>query len=362
MKSIAAIILLLASMCFAAKAQEAKFKVELLPTTPALEASVVKALRGCTPTDGKVIAEINKNGIYTLTGDLFHDHHTYAVVDDNQDVLLCEWANSAWNLVSAINVQTVWNSPSGYLYPIVGRGPDNQPQPFWMLNLQGQPLLVIASYVEKEGQNYYVLLFDSSRKQLLDWDSSFGKRPEVKDRYLLTGNSSRVKADWDATYYSRIKIDKLVVLKSWEDSMPWHAEDHEGELDDTSNYASSSDRGYLILPDNSKSAHPADYIVVRSNPKEKRPEIPLPTGLGGRPYAAVYFTPNRITQGDDGLVYLFEKLTQLPGTLYPSWGELGVTDPNGKPDCRWKVRIIGTDQSLVNLLSLPPSNGATKSP
>jgi hypothetical protein len=322
-------------------------EVDLLAITPEMAAAAENALQGCEPQEGKTTGEINKNGVYTLTGDLFHNGRIYALIDDDADVILCEWQKPLWKPVSAVNVQTAWSFPPGYR-ELVGRGADGQPQPFWMIELQNRPLLVIASDVEKEGQYYYVILFDSKCEKILSSDSSFGRRPEVKDQYLLTGDSSRVKSDWGATYFSRIQNNTFVMMKSWEDSQPWHAEDREGQPDDSSNYASSNGKGYLILPDNSASKQPADYVVLSCDPKEKRSYL-YPGEMHGKQYAAVYFTPNQDVVGADTLVYLFVKLTGLPRELFPDDGDIDIV--KGKSEPHWKIKVTGSDTAIIKLLS-----------
>ena len=148
------VLFLLSSLPVADAQDDAESKVKLLPSTPQMEAVAAKAMQGCEPRQGKVTGEINQNGVYTLTSNLFHDGRVYAIIDDNEDVILCERQQAVWQPVSAINVHTVWNYPPGYREPQVERGSDDQPRPFWMLDLQKRPLLVIASDVEKAGQNF----------------------------------------------------------------------------------------------------------------------------------------------------------------------------------------------------------------
>ena len=159
---------LFSSLCLlfvlpAAKAQDDdEFKVKLLPVTPEMEAAAAKAMQGCPWRGGKISGAINKNGVYTLTGDLFHDGSIYAVVDDKENVILCEWQKTKWNPVTAININPVWKFP-GFDLNNDGREP-YATMPFWMMDLQGHPLLAIATIVEKGGQNFDVILFDSKAK------------------------------------------------------------------------------------------------------------------------------------------------------------------------------------------------------
>ena len=340
---------LLSSIPMAKGQNEDELKVELIPVSPTIVATAAKVMEGCEPLKGKIIGEINKNGIYTLTGELFHNGKIYAVIDDNDDVILCEWQKPAWTPISALNIHTSWNFPLGYREQD-GRDPREQPQPFWMLDLQNRFLLVVASYMEKAGQNYYVMLFDSKCERLLSTDSSFGLRPVVKEKYLLTGDASRVKAEWEATYFSRIENNTFTVKKSWEDSLPWHAEDREDRPDDSSNYASSNGEGYLILPDDSGGKHPADYIILRSDPKERKSYL-YPGEMHDKPFAAVYFTQKKALDDHDPLAYIFEKLTCLPEKLYPSYYQPGV---EVKAEHHWKIKVNGNDKEIVKLLSPNP--------
>ncbi len=337
-----------------AKAQDDddQFTVKLLPITPQIEAAATNAMQGCQPQKGKTTGEINKNGIYTLTGDLFHNGRFYAVVDDNDDVILCEWKEPTWQPISAINVHTVWNFPDGYRAPVTERGSDDQPRPFWMLDLQNRPLLVIASWVEKEGQNFFVILFDSKCERILDTDSSFGLPPVIRSQYLLTGDSSRVKSEWQATYFSEIHNDKFVMTKSWESSQPWHAEEQENQQDDSSNYASSNGKGYLILPDNRGGKDPADYLIFRSDPTGNTSVGDRIDGAKGKPFAAIYFKPVADNDGGDELEYLFEKLTGLPRTLYPDYDRSGTKQESAP---KWKIKVTGSDRAIITLLLPHPA-------
>jgi len=344
--------LLLAFAMRFAHAQNAfddNFKVQLIPVTPGMEASAAKALKDYAPQESKVVGEINKNGIYTLSGDLFHNGNVYSVIDDDHDVIICEWQSSVWKPLSGINVPTMWNYPAGYPHEQDGRGSDDQPQPFWIIYFEKKPILVIASIVDKEGQYYYSILFDSKCGKILATVTSFGQRPKVKSDYFLTGDSSRVKSSWEATYFSKIKEDKFVLMKSWEDSQPWHSEDTEGRPDDTCNYASSDGKGYLILPDNRGVKPPADFLILRCDPSEKRPELYPPAN---KPFTAIYFDPPHDSDnadiGDETLGYLFQKLTGLPIALYPDYERL---DMDKKPLPHWKIKVAGTDKKIAKLVA-----------
>ena len=335
-----------------AKAQgDDEFTVKLLPITPQIEAAAAKAMQGCEPQKEKTTRAINKNGVYTLACDLFHSGRVYAVIDDNEDVILCEWQQAAWKPVSAINIHTVWNFPDGYRAPIIERGSDDQPRPFWTLDLQNRTLLVIASWVEKQAQNFYVILFDSKCERILDTESSFGLQPVIKSKYLVTVDSSRVKAEWQGTYFSRIEDDKLVIKKSWEDSQPWHAEAMEDEQDDSSNYASSNGRGYVILPDNRETKAPADYLIFHSDPVADQSVQDRVAATHGKPFGAIYFTPKAELYDDDALAYLFEKLTGLPRESFPDYERL--SPPGSEP--KWKVKVTGSDDQIIKLIS--PQSG-----
>src|SRR6201746_188038 len=104
----------------AARAQDdGDFKVQLLPVTPQIEAAATKALNGCPPPPrGKIIGAINKNNVYTLSGDLFHNGSIYAFVDNYGDqaggIILCQWRKDAWKPVFAINLDASWKFPDDY--------------------------------------------------------------------------------------------------------------------------------------------------------------------------------------------------------------------------------------------------------
>ena len=55
-----------------ARAFDDDFHLKLLPIPPEIEAASAKALQGCEPPQqGQVVGAINKNNVYTLTGDVF---------------------------------------------------------------------------------------------------------------------------------------------------------------------------------------------------------------------------------------------------------------------------------------------------
>jgi hypothetical protein len=70
--------------------------------------------------------------------------------------------------------------------------------------------------------------------------------------------------------------------------------------------------------------------------------------MHGKPFAAIYFTPNKDLSGDDTLVYLFEKLTGLPKELYPDYDTLAT---KGSSELQWKIKVTGNDAAIIKLLS-----------
>jgi hypothetical protein len=143
--------------------------------------------------------------------------------------------------------------------------------------------------------------------------------------------------------------------KSWENSQPWHAEEREDQPDDSSNYASSNGKGYVILPDDSDSKDQADYWIVRSDPTVNRSVLDRVDATHGKPFAAIYFKPKAELYGDEALAYLFEKLTGLPRELYPNYDRLGMTRGS---EPKWKIKVTGSDEEIIKLIS--PHSGSGK--
>jgi hypothetical protein len=343
----------------AAKAQDDdEDKIQFLPVTPDMETTAAKAMEGCIPEDGKISGAINKNGVYTLTGDLFHNGSIYTLIDDNQDVIICDWLKTKWEPIGAINVHTVWKFPEGYRDPIAEHGSE-EPVPFEVLTLQNRPLVAIATYVEKQGQNYSAILFDSKVTRILDTAYSFANgMPEIKYGYLVSHNASRGKSDFLATYFSRIQNDKFVLLKSWEESVPWRATDDDES--DSSFHASSNGKGYTIVYDNSKSSHPADYVISGNDPPrfDKTGRF-YSSEKNSKPFAKIYFTPKKTKDGvsidahdPEELAYLFEKLTSLPREFYKavSLFDAEGADLKKKIESDATIKVTGTKEA-IKLLS-----------
>ena len=80
--------------------------VKLLPPTPDMEDAVSKALKGCAPHRNAPGGAVNKNGVYTLDGELFQKGHSYAVID-HDPLLIAEWKDKQWKVKAALDVAPV---------------------------------------------------------------------------------------------------------------------------------------------------------------------------------------------------------------------------------------------------------------
>jgi hypothetical protein len=170
---------------------------KILPVTPEIEAAAAKAMKDCPPQGTTIHEGINTNGVYTLTGDLFKNGQTNALIDNQGNIILCEWQGNQWKTKEAIGVPTIWNSHG--IIPEEERSGEiiSANKPFWILALQCHPLLVVPSTPEKYGQCFSVFLIDSKSQQILDTTSSYQSEPIIKENYLVCSDGSRRKATWD---------------------------------------------------------------------------------------------------------------------------------------------------------------------
>src|ERR1700735_3407520 len=76
-----------------ANAQDDSLK--LLEITPAMKSVADVALSGCKPLGARLVGEVNKNNVYTLTGDFFGDGHLYAILD-RDPILISKWTGKEW--------------------------------------------------------------------------------------------------------------------------------------------------------------------------------------------------------------------------------------------------------------------------
>jgi hypothetical protein len=308
--------------------------VKLLPITPEVEATVAKDLKDFIPEGKATQTGINKNGVYTLSGDIFGNGHIYAIIDSNP-LVICEWGKRKWKPILALNTTAFWKSPHWDK-----DGPGREPialKPFWMLALQHILLLVITSYVEKAGQNYLVILFDPKMRTIADSAtsiSSFLDTPVVKDDYLLLMDQSRNKAEWSETYFFTIVRNKLAVQGSWGSYQPFNHPE-EGET----YFADSSITSYKVTETYGADSHLEGWKVSRLTPDKKSSSWD----------AEITFVPKarQIDFSDAGLVYLFVDLTGLPRILYP------IDNP---PQPKEKLEALGTikvkgNREAVKLLS-----------
>ena len=129
---------------------------KILPATPEIESFAEKAMSNCHPplVLTNLVAGINTNGVYTLVGDLFKNGQTNALIDCHihhstddygneisvDNVTLSSWTGDKWKTVGYIDVEPMW------IKHYSGREADND-KPFWMLYINSQPIITVASYV-----------------------------------------------------------------------------------------------------------------------------------------------------------------------------------------------------------------------
>ena len=330
---------------------EEEVPAKLLPVTPEIEEAVAKDLWDCEPRRGETVAGVNKNGVYTLEGDLFHNGRVHAVIDDHLGVIMCEARNGHWKPVSMLNVVPVWKYP-GWDASTAGTREPAATRPFWMLYLQNHSLLAVAETQDKEGQYYETILFDSNGRRAVDSDISFALAPMVKYHYLLSGDSSRVKSEWGATYFSKIKSGKFSIVKSWEESTPYRQLDPSEFVGDASCSVAKLDGSeYTIMDDYREIAHRADVVIFEGDVGSGDSYSIVNAWKEHRAFARLYFAPRHpgkkkaIGNGADPTAYLFEKLMGLPRSLYPIRDEfhpLVDARPVGKIEAVMRIRVMGS--------------------
>lgn len=357
MRNLAGLVAILILKAVAAWAQDDTdtFSVKFTDITPDMESTAVDALQGCPPHPGEPVAATNKNGVYTLIGDFFNDGHIYAILD-RDSVMICEWSSGYWKLKRVLNLGAVWKYPGWNEETAGGREPDAT-KPFWIIKSQQRPVLVIAEDQEKEGQTYYFVLFDKDFRRIFDSNYSFGDEPKVRDDYIVTSDSSRVKATWDGTYFSQIKDDKFSTVKSWEESCPFEQPDTldgSTEFDTIMGYiATSGSNSYVIAPDFTKGGDQEDYLVFKGAFTISEWGDIVYAPKYHPVYARIHFTPKRESaQLDSGgrkneLPYLFEKLTTLPRELCP---EMNGAGPGENVEKIENIKVTGSREA-VKLLS-----------
>jgi hypothetical protein len=308
--------------------------VTALPITPDVEEIVAKDLDGYVPKSRGIQAGINKNGIYTLSGDLFDNGHIYAIIDSDS-IVICEWVRHHWKADLQVNRKPIWRSP-GWDKDGPGREPVAT-KPFWMLSVQRHPLLVIASLVEKAGQNYVIMLFDRRVRRIQDIAysiSAFNGTPAVRQEYLLTEDHSRVKAEWSETDFSHVEHYKFVVCGSWEEYVPYHQSD-EGPT----NTATSRKASFVIKQTDDQTANQTRFKIEKLTPDRRSStwdaEICCTAAKADPDFYEEIFA------------YLFARLTGLPRSLYPTFAQ---SAPKRRLESNAAISVKG-NKEVATLLS-----------
>jgi hypothetical protein len=325
-------------------------QVTSVVATSDMEAAVANALHGCAPKS-QIQAGINKNNVYVLSGNLFGTGDTYAVID-HDPILLAKWGRGQWKLRMGIGVTPAWMHP-GWETASPGREPEAD-RPFWIEKLKREPLLIVASYVEKAGQHYDSILFNSDISSVSDSDDSIPQKPEVLDDVLVSTDCSRNKADEADTYFSKIENGKFVVLASWQVCVPWYAEHDSEGLEFT--IANAGKQSYLIedcgeLPD-----QPFWGYVVFKGAFDPGSWADINAEKSKRPYATVFFShrskhdSQNSDQSAGDIEYIFEKLLHLPRTLCPS-GYFGPSSgPHPRIESAASLKVTGNPELMRLLL------------
>ena len=332
-----------------AKAQDdGASQVKQVPVTPEIEAAAAKAMKGCPSLGKGIIGAINKNGVYTLTGDLFGSGKVYAIIQNGNNIIICQWHRSLWRPISSVDVKIEWNYPGWKNDEKVGL--DWRPEaskPFWALTLQRHPLIAVASSLDKYHQNYVVLLLDSKSERLLNTAPSYDLQPVLKYNYLVTKDASRRKAEWGATYHSQIQNNKIVVSKSWGEYGTYP------HPDDSCNIATSDGVAYKIVEDNSHDGHISNWAIFKLKNKDGNDDA-----KNLEPFAKLSFALkdnlDTIELNDERQLeepYLFEKLTGLPRDFYPDEEDSKLKD---RIESKAKIKVTGTKEG-IKLLSPGPS-------
>jgi len=295
-------------------------------------------------------------------GDIFKPGEAVAFVNNTDNLIICKWKGNQWKATSFLNTDTAWKYPGWDMQTAKSREP-SATKPFWIINLQNRPLLVIASDVEKAGQSYYVVLFDSTVEHIVDFDTSFGSAPFVMQEYLITMDESRGKAIWSEVDYSRIQNKKFKVMASWGEYCPYDQPDSEEYTCDT---LTSQGKSFTIMEDYHEEKHPADLVIYKGDVMDKDAgswEAIADAWQNHSVYAKLFFKwikPENTLPSDEPsteeLEYVFEKLTGLPRRLYNPGNDYTRdynSTPRGKLETNAKIRVSG-DTEAINVLS--PTN------
>ena len=259
--------------------------VKILPVTPEIELAMSNAMKNCPSTGSKIHAGINKNGVYTLSGNLFHNGQTNVLVDNTNNIILGELKGKKWNATAVINAAPTWNSPP-YNDDLLALASS---KPFWLLWLQGSPFLVVASTQEKINQNFAILLLDPKTGQLLDSCSSYQDKPTIKDGFLVCYEGSRNKSEWETTYFYKIQNGKFNLIASSGSNSPWRSD----AVQEPVTYTVKTKKNTYVFIDYS-----ASTSLIGADGKDKKP-------LGGgidtihishndKPYAIISFNLENI--------------------------------------------------------------------
>jgi hypothetical protein len=357
---LALILLLMAPFGVARAQDDTPQPPKFLPPTQDIATATANAMTGIRPTGSAPRAGINKNGVYTLTGDLFKNSKMAALIDGTDEVIVANWTGREWEPTGYINVETDWKFPGWDDAAGRGREPAAT-KPFWMISLQGTPLLVIASFVEKEGQDYSAILLDRSGGKISDSTDSFASAPSVHGKYLVTTDGSRVKAETFIYFFSKIEGGKLLTAASWENREPFSQPENGGEYE--CEVATTGTDSYTLMQDYSGAKPPADIVIYKGDYSDDWESIA--NAWKEHPaYAKIYLTLKNSGRKSDLAsddtssafleAYIFMKLLNLPRDFYSIvgqfTGEISPESPVKSIESEANFRVTG-DPAAVKLLT-----------
>ncbi|MFC5454081.1 hypothetical protein [Prosthecobacter fluviatilis] len=261
-------------------------------------------------------------GCYVLHGDLFGSGQRFALmelqVDPSFEMLATEekvvglaWLNAGrWELCALIDVAPVWRpkgwkkSDDDYL-PVT---PAEHPFELEDLSGDGVPEVILAAYVDKYFQEYFMFRWNAKTKSLACVADSMAK-PVGQGSYVILHSNSGRRAIWGEWSFCRWNGDRLIEKASWHEEVPYNPPEEPFMIAKRVN-SDGTTVEFELKDLESDSYTDSVYRITRQE----------------KPFAKVTFKWSRTLQAvaADGYyppgeeaAYLFEKLTGLPRKLYP---------------------------------------------
>ncbi len=232
-------------------------------------------------------------------------------------VAFTEWTDGKWKLRGLWKIETVWR-PKGWKWD--GKnGDDYMPvtpatEPFKLVDLSGDgvPEVIFAGEVDKYFQEHYLLRFDPVKHRLNLLASAMGE-PANAGKYVRLFFKSPRRAIWGESQFLEWSEGSLIRKASWHDEMGYGTNDPtfvegEGIGKDGKLETIRVGMGHGAEMDGSdpyvltKNEQPYGTLSITRKPQEPGADI---------------------STGDVENRWLFEKITRLPGVLYPDAEEAG---------------------------------------